>query len=191
MRQTRHQPLTINNNNINALRAKIYDMFASLVPSKEYKYCKNGKVRYDSLPFYQAGGSNKTGRMFLKKNRSFTSEEKLAFEIIASALSNEGVEVHKKNGVVKGLRLRYIPTGVYKTVDNIKEPVQTEIPLVDFEFNNNNMYVVIRNDNKNHLILSKAEIEKNVLNDKNFLSSVTIYKVGEQVNPKLEIRVRF
>jgi hypothetical protein len=192
MRQTRHQPLTVNNNNINALRAKIYEMFTSLVPSKDYKFCKNGKVRFDSLPFYQAGGSDKTGRMFLPKHRPFTSEEKLAFEIIASALSNEGVEVHKKNGMIKGLRLKYIPTGKsYKTEDNIKESVQTEMPLVDLEFNNNNMFVVVKNDNKSHLILSREEIERNIIDDKDFLSSFTIFRIGEQVNPKLEIKVRF
>ena len=201
MRATRIQPLTVNGGNINRLRKKIYNMFADLVPSKNYKYHSTGNVIYGSLPFYQCGGSDATGRTFaIKEYRFPTKDETIAFEMIAQALKSEGVSIMQRDNQVTGLRLMYkprtknqpkpaytAPDNAYKTEDN-NEP---SLPFINHQFNNKEMYVVVKKDNSMHFMLSRQEIEKNINQDSDYLETVSIYKIGDQVEPKVKMMVNF
>lgn len=194
MKATRIQPLTVNGGNINRLRKKIYNMFADLVPSKNYRYHSTGNVNYSSLPFYQCGGSDTTGRTFaIKEYRFPTKDETTAFEMIAQAFKSEGVSVMYRDNQVTGLRLMYKPRTknqsrpAYKTEDN-NEP---SFPFINHKFNNKEMYVVVKKDNSMHFMLSKQEIEKNINQDSDYLETVSIYKIGDQVEPKVKMMVNF
>lgn len=202
MKATRVQPLTINGNNINRLRKKIYNMFADLVPSKSYKYHGTGSVKFNTLPFYQCGGSDTIGRSFIMKDCRFPNpEEAVAFELIASSLKSEGVYIKKDNyNRVVGLRLMYkprtkdqvkpaftSPNNAYKTEDNAKtESLSKQINVTNIE-----MFVVVKKDNNLHYMLSKHEIEKNLIQDNDYLNKVNIFKVGEKVAPKVQMTVNF
>ena len=202
MKATRIQPLTVNGNNINRLRKKIYNMFADLVPSKSYKYHGTGSVKYNSLPFYQCGGSDTVGRSFILKGCRFpTQEEAVAFELIASSLKNEGVYIKKDHyNRIIGLRLMYkprtkdqpkpsfsAPDNAYRTEDNAK----TESHSKQINVTNIEMFVVVKKDNNLYYLLSKHEIEKNIIQDNDYLNKVNIFKVGEKVAPKVQMTVNF
>ena len=202
MKATRVQPLTINGNNINRLRKKIYNMFADLVPSKSYKYHGTGSVKFNTLPFYQCGGSDTVGRSFILKGCRFpTQEEAVAFELIASTLKNEGVYIKKDHyNRIIGLRLMYkprtkdqpkpsftAPDNAYKTEDNAKtETTKNTVKIDDLD-----MFIVVRKDTNLYYLLSKQEIEKNIIQDIEYLNKVDIFKVGEKVSPKVQMKVNF
>lgn len=193
---TRKQPLTINGGNINKLRQNIYNMFAELVPSKEYRYYMNGNVMMNSLPFYQCGGTNSIGRTFIiKNNRTPTKDEATAFEILAHSFKDEGVTLKKRHGKVTGLRLMFKPRNTpkhietkpntsYNTSDN--KNINEEVDDM-FKFDATKMFVVVSKDNFSHMVLSRKEIEKNVEENEKFLESVNIYNVGSKLQPKVKM----